>query len=222
MKVGTSFHDEVRPGREGSSGTSGSSMPVVRPEASASRSDLSSEGSTSERGEERSDDLDLATLFDEHAPFLVRVVARMVGTVDRAEDVVQRAFLTAHRKGLPDVSPDRARAWLYRIAMNEARHERRSTARRLRLARAVEGQPDAPPTGPGEQLEARATAARVRKVIADLPEAQREVFVLYELEEQSGSAIAELLGVPENTIWSRLRLARARFKKLWMTRETPP
>lgn len=160
--------------------------------------------------------LDLAELFDAHAPFLVRAITRMVGTRDRAEDVVQRAFLIAHRKGLPDVDPDRARAWLYRVAMNELRHERRSLARSLRLALELGRQPTGTGPEPGEQLEASATASRVRAIVAELPPAQREVFVLYELEEMTGTQIAEMVGISENTIWSRLRLARARFKKLWL------
>jgi RNA polymerase sigma-70 factor (ECF subfamily) len=164
-------------------------------------------------------EVDLGALFREHAPFLVRVVARMVGSVDRAEDVVQRTFMTAHRKGVPRADRDVARAWLYRVAMNEVRHERRSVARRLRLAFAASQERPAAPATPGDAAEAASTAAEVRRVVGQLPEAQREVFVLYELEELSGGEIASLLGVPENTVWSRLRLARGRFRKLWASRE---
>lgn len=162
---------------------------------------------------------ELAALFDTHAEFLVRVVTRAVGTRDRAEDVVQRAFLIAHRKGLPDTDPDHARAWLYRVAMNEVHHERRSLARRHRLAAAVEREPE--PEGsslPDDRLIERDRARRVREVVADLPEPQREVFTLYELEEMPGQDIAALLGIPENTVWSRLRLARKRFERMWRAR----
>lgn len=159
----------------------------------------------------------LEVLFKEHAPFLVRVVTRMVGSVARAEDVVQRAFMTAHRKGLPgEGDQDVARAWLYRVTMNELRHERRSIARRSKLATAVGGEPAPTPQQPDQQLETRSTAAEVRAVIGELPPPQREVFVLYELEQLSGAEISSMLEVPENTVWSRLRLARARFKKLWV------
>jgi RNA polymerase sigma-70 factor (ECF subfamily) len=51
------------------------------------------------------------------------------------------------------------------------------------------------------------------EALEGLPVEQREVFVLYELEEQGGAAIAELLGIPLGTVWTRLRAARERFKK---------
>lgn len=164
----------------------------------------------------------LAELFDEHAPFLVRVVTRMLGTQDRAEDVVQRTFLTAHRKGLPPGSADHGRAWLYRVAMNEVRHERRSWARRLLLRQALDAEPWPESTNQEEGLLRRQTAERVRAAVAMLPEKQREVFVLYELEDLSGSEIAALLGVPENTVWSRLRLARKRFEEIWPSEGKTP
>ncbi|HEY2735002.1 MAG TPA: sigma-70 family RNA polymerase sigma factor, partial [Polyangiales bacterium] len=54
--------------------------------------------------------------------------------------------------------------------------------------------------------------ARLAEAILDkLPEAQRVVFVLFELEELSGDEIAELLDVSVGTVRSRLRLAREQF-----------
>lgn len=194
-------------------------MPLVRaedrtsPEAEPVRPRVPAEAST----------VDLGTLFDAHAPMLVRVLTRMVGSSDRAEDIVQRAFLTAHRKGLPEGDIDRARAWLYRVAMNELRHERRSMARRLRLSREVAAQPDAEgPASAHNLLESATDAQAVREIIDQLPEAQREVFVLYEMEELTGAEIAAMLAVPENTVWSRLRLGRRRFEKLWLDRQEVP
>lgn len=170
------------------------------------------------KAEARRSEKDLGALFDAHAPFLVRVMTRMVGTRDRAEDVVQRAFLTAHRRGLPEGDLDRARGWLFRVAVNEARHERRSWARRRRLAEAVEAEPAEVAPSPEQGVEAGQQAQRVRELVTRLPDGQREVFVLYELEELQGSEIARMLGIPENTVWSRLRLARGRFERLWRAR----
>jgi RNA polymerase sigma-70 factor (ECF subfamily) len=42
---------------------------------------------------------------------------------------------------------------------------------------------------------------------------KREVFALMELEQLSAPAVAEMIGVPLNTVYSRLRLARARFEQ---------
>ena len=61
-------------------------------------------------------------------------------------------------------------------------------------------------------------AQLIRRCVVDLPLKQREVFVLYELEEIEGAEIARILDIPVNTVWSRLRLARNRFRTLWTAR----
>ena len=57
--------------------------------------------------------------------------------------------------------------------------------------------------------------APAHAVIQKLSPKQREVFVLFELEELDGSEIAAILDIPVNTVWSRLRLARTAFRKHW-------
>jgi RNA polymerase sigma-70 factor (ECF subfamily) len=171
---------------------------------------------TERAGEVRSS-ADVGRLFDEHAAFLLRVVGRLVGSPDQAEDVVQRVFLIAHEKRSELAEHAEVRGWLYRVAINVARHERRAFARRQRLHEALAELPEGGgPEDPSRQLEAAEASARVRACVARLPFEQREVFVLYELEELRGGEIAAMLEVPENTVWSRLRLARARFKRAWL------
>lgn len=165
---------------------------------------------------ESSQDVDVGRLFDAHAGFLLRVVGRLTGTRDRAEDVVQRVFLIAHEKRHTLTEREEIRGWLYRVAMNVTRHDRRSVARRLRLQTALVQEQVRPEVEqPLDRVQADQTSGLVRACIAKLPFEQREVFVLYELEELRGGEIAAMLGIPENTVWSRLRLARARFKRAW-------
>ena len=52
----------------------------------------------------------------------------------------------------------------------------------------------------------------VQAALDQLPMEQRAVFVLHELDEQSAPEVAEALGTPLNTVYSRLRLARERFR----------
>ncbi len=161
-------------------------------------------------------EVDLGALFDAHAAFLLRVVERLIGSSDAAEDIVQRVFLTAHQKRHQLRDEGQLRGWLYRVATNEVRHHRRSFARRKRLSDALQSQPQNASETPDQRLEDMEHGAQIRACIAKLPLKQREVFVLYELEELRGTDIAEMLGTSENTIWSRLRLARGRFKELWL------
>jgi len=158
----------------------------------------------------------LEALYVQHAPFLLRVVARLIGSPEAARDVVHEVFVTALRADAATrVEPER---WLYGVAKNLVRRHLRGEARRARaherlgselLARGDEARPV------DEIVQRRRTAAQVRACIEALPIEQREVFVLYEIEGLDGVAIASLVGVPENTVWSRLRLARERFKARW-------
>lgn len=156
-------------------------------------------------------------LFGAHAAFLVRTLERLSGDRAHAEDLVQEAFLVAHRKRhelRPDGNP---RAWLYRVAMNLMLRSRRRFARELRFLGRVSaehsterraGAPDAP------ALE-RERAARVRQAVSRLPLVYREVFVLFELEALSGAEIAALLEIPVATVWTRLHRARELFRGAW-------
>ena len=66
---------------------------------------------------------------------------------------------------------------------------------------------------PLAQLESRQRARLAEAILDKLPEPQRVVFVLFELEEMSGQDIAELLSIPVGTVRSRLRLARETFSR---------
>ena len=50
------------------------------------------------------------------------------------------------------------------------------------------------------------------QTVSALDEEQRLVFVLFELESMTGSEIAQALGIPSGTVFSRLRLARVAFR----------
>lgn len=163
---------------------------------------------------------DTGALFDAHAPFLLRVVERLTGSGDRAEDIVQQVFLIAHQKQATVAAQEDPRKWLYHTAVNVTRHDRRSFARRARLQRSLEHEDPRPASElPDQTAEQRERGRRVREIVAKLPMKQREVFVLFELEEAPGAEIARMLDIPENTVWSRLRLARKRFERLWLSRE---
>lgn len=159
--------------------------------------------------------VDVGALFDAHAAFLVRVAERLTGSASLAEDVVQEAFIVACRRREILREGSDLRAWLYRVVRNVVRQHRRTKARRLAFLDRFGAEPRWPEAGghdPEQIIADREHGRLIRAAITDLPLKQREVFVLYELEELSGREIAELLSVGENTVWSRLRLARKRFE----------
>jgi RNA polymerase sigma-70 factor (ECF subfamily) len=161
--------------------------------------------------------LDVTALFDAHASFLVRTVRRLSGTGPHVEDIVQEVFLVAHRRRHEIQGNDEVRGWLYRVAQNLVRHHGRAIARQRRLQHAYLDQHREPMIAPvPDAARARRDQAfLVHACVVELPLKLREVFVLYELEDMSAVEIARLLDIPENTVRSRLRLGRERFRSVW-------
>ncbi len=105
--------------------------------------------------------------------------------------------------------------WLFRIARNAAVDELRRRGRE----KAIHGKdmadlPElaAPGCSPLEMLEKAELLARVRQAIDELPEAQREAFLLKEEADLDFQEIAEIVGCPRDTIKSRFRLALEKLR----------
>ncbi len=130
---------------------------------------------------------------------------------DEIDDIVQDVFLVAQRRHA-DLKDERlARSWIYSITRRVVSTQRRR--RRERDSRAgsdvdLLSSPEQSPLAAAEHnLE-----VRVLSMLLDgLEERKREVFVLSEILEMSGREIAETIGVPMNTVYSRLRAAREEF-----------
>jgi RNA polymerase sigma-70 factor (ECF subfamily) len=103
---------------------------------------------------------------------------------------------------------------LFGTATRIASDIRRSLARR----REVSGESSSDFVDPAPHAEELLERQRARLVLDelldDLPDELRAVFILYELEEQTATQIAELLGIPTGTVASRLRRARAEFDQI--------
>ncbi len=122
-----------------------------------------------------------------------------------AEDAVQEVFLAAYR-ALPGFRGDaRITTWIYRIAIRAALRVR---ARR-RPSEPLD--PELPGGGGEEAMASREEARRLAAAMGRLPAEQRAVLSLFALDGLGHRAIAEILGVPEGTVWSRLHVARKRL-----------
>ena len=155
--------------------------------------------------------VDIDALYAEHAPFIGRVVARLTGDGAHVDDLIQETFIVAFKKRATYDGRAAARTWLYGIAANLALRHRRGVGRWLRMLAGLAGEPMSLAMRPDRDLDRARASAVVADVLALLPFKQREVFVLYELEELDGQAIATLLDIPVNTVWTRLHHARKRF-----------
>lgn len=150
-------------------------------------------------------------VFQDHGPYLRRLLGRIGVDPADVDDALQDVFVVAHRKLSGFDGRSRLRTWLTGIALRVASQNRRRAAVR-RLSRAV--LPRAAPVRTPEELTAEAQARPVlAQILAGIGERKRSVFVLYEMEGMEGEQIARLLGCSVNTVWSRLRHARAEFEK---------
>jgi RNA polymerase sigma-70 factor (ECF subfamily) len=151
----------------------------------------------------------VAEVYDRHAAMVFRAL-RALGVPDASlDDAVQDVFLVVHRRLGEFEGRSALTTWLYGIARRVASDHRR----RRPLGTGPMPTVDPPDRAPApDQVLARQQAARTVMEILDAMEPEkREVFALMELEQLSAPAVAELLGVPLNTVYSRLRLARVRF-----------
>ncbi|HSC87770.1 MAG TPA: RNA polymerase sigma factor [Polyangiaceae bacterium] len=130
-------------------------------------------------------------------------------------DAAQNVFLVVHRR-LPEFEGrSRLRTWIFQICRRVASDYRRSASVRREVATDTEALAAHADRRVSSEREVQvAERSRVARALLDgLPEAQREVFLLHELEQLSGDEIAQELGVPVGTVRSRLRLARQAFRR---------
>jgi RNA polymerase sigma-70 factor (ECF subfamily) len=150
-------------------------------------------------------------LYDTYFPYMWRSVQRLGVHPDDVNDVVQEIFLVVYRKLGEFEGRSTLKTWLYGIALRVARAHR-NTARRHGQEGLDTEQVSAPAATRPDERAALAEAVHVVNMLLEgLEEEQREVFVLAELEQLSAPEIAEVLAVKLNTVYSRLRLARAAF-----------
>ncbi len=156
------------------------------------------------------DVLDLETIFREHHDCVWRTLRAMGVSRAQADDAVQEVFLVAHRRLADYDGRATVRAWLLGIARKVGpRVERRAARHGSQSVEGLRATDDA-----DARLERTRAARRVAEFLATLDEDQRRVFVLAEVEGFTAVEIAQVVGASVNTVYSRLRLARARFAKM--------
>jgi len=154
----------------------------------------------------------MAELVREHYAYIWRLLRRLgIGEGD-ADDAAQRVFLTAASR-LGGVDPVRERAFLYGVALNVGARTRRSLGRRREQPFESTDEQATPELNGEQLLERRQARALLDRLLDEMPEDLRVVFVLFELEELSTKEIAELCEIPVGTAASRLRRARDDFEQ---------
>ena len=163
-------------------------------------------------------------LLSRHKTPLYNFALRHVGNGGTAEEVVQDAFVRVVQNAADFKHEARFSTWLYTIARNLCIDSMRKRALR-RHPSLDEPRPGPDGDGPtlGERLpdsrgdtERSAVSGEIRErvlaAVQELPDEQREVFLMREVANLPFKEIAEIVGVSENTIKSRMRYALERLQ----------
>ncbi len=161
-------------------------------------------------------------LLRRHRAPLFTFLLRMLGDRERAEDLAQETFLRIVKGAAAWEQRARFQTWLYTIARNLCVDQSRRDKFRRAESLDQTGPDDDPPmvdSVPGHDPapDRGAESSRLRPVLAQallsLPAEQREVFILREQAGVPFKEIAEMTGVNENTVKSRMRYALEGLRK---------
>jgi RNA polymerase sigma-70 factor (ECF subfamily) len=152
--------------------------------------------------------LDVRAIHDEHAEFVWKSLLRLGVREHDAEDVLQSVFLVVHRRLASFDGSSLLTTWLFGICLKLAAAHRRKASTRLEEPSVAVLEEVDPAASPEETLAIREGRARLHAVLDTLAPEKRAVF---ELDEMPCDAIAEIVGVPLGTVYSRLSAARREF-----------
>ncbi len=189
------------PSLEGILSVRGSALGRTDPTA-APREAPTSDADTSKR---------FRSVVDFHFAFIWRVLRGLGIPAHSVDDAAQQVFLVLHRR-LAEVPVGSERAFLFGTAVGVAANSRRARARRREVLdeNALHAHPDEAPNGE-ELYQLQERRVVLDRVLSEMADELRVVFVLFVLEGLTAVAIADLLSIPQGTVASRLRRARESF-----------
>jgi RNA polymerase sigma-70 factor (ECF subfamily) len=144
---------------------------------------------------------------------VARLAQRLLGWIGDVDDVVQDVFLAVYEQGHKFRGDSDLWPWLTAITVNKCRSRMRRHFLKLRWlnSRPAEG----PQSNSADRDSLRdETSTKVRTAVRALPAKDREVIVLYYLEDRPVAEISRMLGSSENAIDVRLHRARKRLKEM--------
>jgi RNA polymerase sigma-70 factor, ECF subfamily len=151
------------------------------------------------------------SLVDDHTEFVERTLRSWGVSSGDVDDEVQRTFICACHH-IERIRPGSERGYLFGVATRMAAHARRTYARRREILR------DEAPEAPEATVTPETLAARKQmcdmfdRILDDMDDSLRSVFVLRALEDLRSKEAAVALGIPLGTAASRLRRARSELR----------
>jgi RNA polymerase sigma-70 factor (ECF subfamily) len=158
------------------------------------------------------DPSEVGRLFEEHAAALLRYLVGVLRDHELANDVLQVSFKRLQEKG-GGTRPEARRAWLYRVAHNEALAVRRRAATGSKVVTQLSWQLDPTVETPESQLLRQESIEQVQRAIEGLPANQAEVVRMRIYENKRFVEIAAELDIPLGTALGRMRAALKKLRE---------
>ncbi len=157
--------------------------------------------------------------YDLHHEQVRCFARRLVGDESAAEDLVQETFLTLPKAIRRFEGRSSLRTFLVSIAVNHSRHHIRSASRRRNAMDKASNESIVPghsiaPGDPEYEVQRRQMAQILTRCLDRLSHDHRLTFILCEVEDYTSGKAAEVLGVPEGTVRTRLMHAKKKLRTL--------
>jgi RNA polymerase sigma-70 factor (ECF subfamily) len=157
--------------------------------------------------------LDLSTIYDRWFDEVLRWIHALGGPKADCEDLVQDVFVIVHRR-LHAFDGQNLGGWLHQITRHRVRDFRRLVWVRQMLFLSVPLSEKLTMSGasPADTIETQEKRDTLERLLDKLNESERAALVMFEVDGYSGEEIAELQGVPLNTVWARVHRGRKKLR----------
>ncbi|HTB78967.1 MAG TPA: RNA polymerase sigma factor [Polyangiaceae bacterium] len=152
---------------------------------------------------------DFRSIFDREFSYVWTSLRRLGVAPRDLEDVTHDVFVEVFRNLARYDATRPLRPWLFAFAFRFASDYRRLARHRVEVYEEPAGASADPPAD--DVVAARELRAVIMKALDSIELLRRGVFILHELDARPMAEIAETLGIPLNTAYSRLRVAREEF-----------
>lgn len=151
--------------------------------------------------------------MDQYGSLVFSICIKITGDYFLAEDITQETFLAAYRH-YHEFDGKNEKAWISRIAANRSIDALKKADNRS-IPTPVEEMPERESRGqdPQKTVETKDVVLRVKEACSDLPEAYREISIMYFINGMTSADISEKTGINSSTVQTRIRRARELLKK---------
>lgn len=167
-------------------------------------------------------------LFDAHSNHVYSVCFRMLGNPGDAEEISQDVFLTLWQKANSVRGEAKLSTWLHRVAVNKSINYRKrgGVFSRIKQIMSIDTEeislaeqlPAPDSERPDMKLESREAGEQLTDLMKELPERQREIYLLHKLEGLSHKEIAEEMDLSLSSVESLMHRAKQNLQKVMLKR----